>query len=79
MRYMVVQDKSKLRRGPKASLSVKSVPTGTTFLAETYNKLWVKVDFGQYIEKSRLYNLDAVNTKSFKTVWINTKKTKCKS
>ena len=75
MRYMVVQDKSELRRGPKASYeSVKSVPTGTTFLAETYNKLWVKVDFGQYIEKSRLYNLDAVNTKSFKTVWINTKK-----
>ena len=35
------------------------VPTGTTFLAETYDKLWVKVDFGQYIEKSRLYNLDS--------------------
>ena len=75
MRYMVVQEGSVLRRGPKSSYeSVKKVPTGTTFLAEGYDKLWVKVDFGQYIEKSRLYNLDSTNTKSFKTVWINTKK-----
>ena len=74
MRYMVVQEGSVLRRGPKSSYeSVKKVPTGTTFLAEGYDKLWVKVDFGQYIEKSRLYNLDSTNTKSFKTVWINTK------
>ena len=26
------------------------------------------------LKKSRLYNLDSTNTKSFKTVWINTKK-----
>ena len=51
---MVVQGKSHLRRGPASKYeSVKLVKIGTTFLAENYDTTWVKVDFGQYIEKSR--------------------------
>ena len=74
VRYMVIKEGSKLRRGPKKSYeSVKRVSVGTTFLAETFDKQWVKVDFGQYIERARLYNLDN-QAKKYEAAWINTKK-----